>query len=392
MTVRIAIATRIYRPEPSAASSYLGAVADEATSRGHDVTVITVRPPAGIPVGSTVETVRMMPVLRDRSGYVKGYLQYLSFDVPLFFRLLVLRRPDVVLMEPPPTTGLVVRVVCAIRRIPYVYDAADIWSDAAEQATGSRTVIRVLRMMERFAMQGARSLVTISQGVMDRVRAMGVDRPVTVTGFGADTTAFLSPVRTDTPTDRVLLYAGTYSPWHGADAAVDAFAAFSSTHPGYRLRFIGNGSERDLLERRARELGVDDAVEFVETIPSEQLLPELHRAVATIATLRPGGGYEYAFTTKAYSSMAAGCPVVFAGPGPTAAFLDRANAEVRAGVVCDYDPAQIAEAMAVFADDPLSGEQRVALAEWTAAEHSLTAVASRVVDVIEASAAGERRS
>jgi glycosyltransferase involved in cell wall biosynthesis len=391
VTVRLAIVSRIYRPEPSAASAFLGAVADEATARGHDVTVVTVRPPHGIPVGTPTETVRMMPVLRDRSGYVKGYLQYLSFDVPLFFRLLVLPRPDVLLMEPPPTTGLVVRVVCALRRIPYVYDAADVWSDAAEQATGSRTVIRVLRAMERFAMQGARSLVTISQGVMDRVRAMGVDRPVTVTGFGADTTSFLSPAQTDTPTDRVFLYAGTYAPWHGAEAAVDAFATFSQRHPGYVLRFIGNGSDRELLQRKARELGIGDTVEFVETIPSEELLPQLHRAVASIATLRPGSGYEYAFTTKAYSSMAAGCPVIFAGPGPTATFLDRANGAVRAGVVCDYDPAGIAEAMAVLADDPLSASQRHALASWTADEHSLSAVASRVVDVVEASAGPERK-
>ncbi|MCE7480323.1 glycosyltransferase family 4 protein [Microbacterium profundi] len=391
--MRIAIVSRIYRPEPSAASSFLGAVADEATSRGHDVTVVTVRPPAGLAADNPVESVRMLPVLRDRSGYVKGYLQYLSFDVPLFFRLLVLRRPDVVLMEPPPTTGLVVRMACALRRIPYVYDAADVWSDAAEQATGSKTVIRVLRAMERFAMQGARSLVTISQGVMDRVRAMGVDRPMTVTGFGADTTSFLSPSETTAPTDRVFLYAGTYSPWHGADAAIDAFTKFSRSHPGYRLRFIGNGSERELLERRTRELGVESTVDFVETVPSEELLPELHHAVATIATLRPGTGYEYAFTTKAYSSMAAGCPVIFAGPGPTATFLDRANGAVRAGVVCDYDADAIAEAMVVLADAPLSAGQRQALAAWTAEEHSLAAVAARVVDVVQAAATdSDRRS
>jgi glycosyltransferase involved in cell wall biosynthesis len=381
--MRIAIVSRIYRPEPSAASLYLGAVADEALDRGHDVTVLTVRPPADLDAGSPRETVRMFPVLRDRNGYVRGYLQYLSFDVPLAFRLLVLRRPDIVLMEPPPTTGLVVRVVCALRRIPYVYDAADIWSDAADQATSSKLVIRVLRAMERFGMRGARHLVTISQGVKDRVHALGVSRPVTVTGFGADTRAFVPPARTDTPAERVFLYAGSYSAWHGADAAIDAFAEFSRDVPGYVLRFIGNGSERAALEARTHELGLDGKVEFVDAVPSDELLPELHTALATIATLRPGTGYEYAFTTKAYSSMAAGCPVIFAGPGPTASFLDRANIAVRAGVVCHYAPAEIAQAMRELAATPLSGPERHALAEWTANEHSMAAVARRVVDVIE---------
>lgn len=387
MSLRIAIVSRIYRPEPSAASLYLGAVADEATARGHDVTVLTARPPGDLDPGSPAETVRTFPVLRDRNGYVRGYLQYLSFDVPLAFRLLVLRRPDVVLMEPPPTTGVIVRVVCWLRRIPYVYDAADIWSDAADQATGSRLVISVLRRMERFGMRGARHLVTISQGVKDRVRAMGVSRPVTVTGFGADTRAFMPSTQPDAPTDRVFLYAGSYSAWHGADAAIEAFAEFSRETPGYIFRFIGNGSERESLETRARELGLEGTVEFVDAVPSEQLLPELHTAVASIATLRPGAGYDYAFTTKAYSSMAAGCPVIFAGPGPTATFLHRANAAVRAGAVCRYEPSEIARAMSVFAADPLTGSARRALAEWTADEHSMEAVARQVVDVLESAAA-----
>src|SRR5690606_39527813 len=65
--------------------------------------------------------VRRARVLRDSSGYVRGYLPYLSFDVPAALRLLTVRRPDVVVVEPPPTTGVVVRLVCALRRVPYVY-------------------------------------------------------------------------------------------------------------------------------------------------------------------------------------------------------------------------------------------------------------------------------
>ena len=386
MSMRIAIVSRIYRPEPSAASSFLGAVADDAIARGHDVTVLTVRPPHGLEIGDHDEDLRMAPVLRDRSGYVRGYLPYLSFDVPLFFRLLFLRRPDVVLMEPPPTTGFVVRIVCALRRIPYVYDAADVWSDAAAQVTSSPLVLRVLQATERFAMRGARSIVTISQGVLDRISALGVDRPAVVTGFGADTTAFLPPAEEDTVSERAFVYAGTYSHWHGPEIIVDGFAEFTRANPGYVLRFIGNGSERASLEQRARDLGIADAVEFVETMPSAELVPHLHRAVATLATQRPDTGYEYAFATKAYSSMAAGCPVIFVGPatGPTAAFLHRANAEVRGGIVSAYDAASVAAAMTEMAANPLSTSERISVAEWTAAGHSLAAVAARVVDVIEA--------
>lgn len=378
--MRVTIVSRIYRPEPAAASFFLGAVADALLADGHSVDVLTVRPPTGLAVQSQGERVLTAPVLRDRTGYVRGYLQYMSFDVPLAFRLLFTRRPTVVFVEPPPTTGVVVRLVCAVRRIPYVYDAADVWSDAADMATGSKVVIRVLRAFERFAMKGAAHLVTISQGVVDRARELGVRRPITITGFGAETSAFAV---TETNPERVFVYAGTFSAWHGADILVDAFARFASTHEGYALRFIGNGSERSAIEAKARELGLDAAIDFIGFVPPTDLAPHLSSAIASLATLKPGTSYEYAFTSKAYSSLASGCPVIFAGPGPTAGFIDSANERVRAGVALPYDADAIADAMRSFADSPLSSKERAELGSWTVAEHSMDAVARRVAAVIE---------
>lgn len=382
--MRVTIVSRIYRPEPSAASMFLGAVADELIDRGIDVTVLTARPPRSIRSPGYRERIRTMPVVRDRQGYVRGYLPYLSFDLPLAFRLLFSRRPDVVFMEPPPTTGVVVRVICALRRLPYVYDAADIWSDAAEQATSSALVVKVLRRMEAFGMRGADRLVAISQGVVDRARALGVRRPMAVTGFGADTSAFTAD--SSTIVQPLFVYGGSYSPWHGADILVDAFASFSERHEGYRLRFFGNGSEAERIRERASELDVEASVDVHEAVPPEELSRHLNRAVASFATQRPDTDYEYAFATKAYSSLAAGCPVLFAGPGPTGDFIDAANRSVRAGLTAAYDVEQIAAMMEAIVAAPLSPSERVELSSWTQQEHSLRAVARRVVDNIELSA------
>jgi glycosyltransferase involved in cell wall biosynthesis len=383
--MRVAIVSRIYRPEPAAASLFLGAVADELIDRGHRVEVLTVAPPTSLPTDRPREHVRAWPALRDRNGYVRGYVPYLSFDLPLVLRLLVLRRPDVVVVEPPPTTGAVVRLICALRRIPYVYDAADIWSDAADLATGSRTVLRVVRMIERFALRGAARIVTISQGVVERARALGARAPIVVTGFGADTSAFSV---TEAETDRVFVYGGSYSAWHGADVLVPAFAEFLTTHPDYTLEFVGHGTERESIAALARHLGVGHAVRFAEPVSPAELSLRLARATASLATLKPDTRYTYAFASKTYSSMASGCPVIFAGPGPTAAFVETANAALRAGAAVPYDAAAIADAMREIADSPLSASERVALGQWTAREHSMQAVARRVADVVEA--AGER--
>ena len=67
---------------------------------------------------------RTFPVLRDRNGYVRGYLPYLSFDLPLILRLLFARRPSVVVVEPPPTTGAILTTGLPPHRQPTVPPAA----------------------------------------------------------------------------------------------------------------------------------------------------------------------------------------------------------------------------------------------------------------------------
>ena len=99
---RVTIASRLFRPEHGAAAYRLGVLADELKIQGYDVTVLTTRPPAPLSSSAADDggvTVRRWPVLRDKGGNVRGYIQYLSFDIPLFFRLLF-GRMDVVVVEP----------------------------------------------------------------------------------------------------------------------------------------------------------------------------------------------------------------------------------------------------------------------------------------------------
>ena len=377
--LRVVIVSRIYRPEPSAASLFLGSVSDALLEQSIEVEVLTAKPLPGQGTGSRGERVRTFPVLRDKRGYVRGYLQYMSFDIPLMFRLLFTRRPSIVFVEPPPTTGAAVRIICAIRRIPYVYDAADIWSDAAAHATSSQAVVRVLRFIEKFAMRGAKAMVTISQGVVERVAALDIDTPITVTGFGADTSTFY---HSDLPLKQTFIYAGTYTELHGASILVDAFALFTETHHGYILQFIGNGNGQDEMVAKAHALGVAGQVQILESVPADQLRPMLNSAISSLATLDPNGGYEYAFTSKAYSSLASGCPVIFAGPGPTIEFMRTAAEHAPVGESVDYGAEAIAEAMRNAADNPLSTTERGHLATWAAENHSMMASARKVREVL----------
>jgi len=380
--MRFTLVSRIFRPEPSAASFRLGALVDALQSGGHEVDVLTVAVPGGGPDDARAGVrVRRWPVLRDRSGYVRGYLQYLSFDLPAFFRVLVGHRPSAVVAEPPPTTGAAVRLACAIRRVPYVYYAADIWSDASAGTGAPRVVVAMLRAVERWAMGGAADVVAVNDEVAQRVLELGARR-VTVVRNGVDTDVFRpgGPLADDAPRGPYVVYAGTTSEWQGAEVFVDAMARVQAHVPGATLVFLGQGSAWESLRSRSRSLPDGGrCVRMVGQVPAVEAAAWLRGAVAGLVSLKPGQGYDLAFPTKVYATVASGAPVIYAGPGRAREVID----EHGLGRVVDYDVGAVADALrAVLLAPPPTPEERVRLHGWTTENASVRTTGERAAEVV----------
>lgn len=394
----VVLATRIFVPEAAAATFRLQALVRALAERA-DVRVLTTNAPpslrgrvgdragdrAGDGVTSTRVVVVRWPVLRDGTGYVRGYLPYLSFDLPLALRLLTAPHPDVVVVEPPPTTGAVTRVALTMRRlvgdpIPYVYYAADIWSDATASMGAPAPVVSAMRWVERFALRGAREVIAVSDGVADRVRALaGAGTPVTVVPNGIDTDVFTPdgdrhPQAGESP---YLVYAGTASEWQGAEIFAQAMPAVLESVPGARLIYVGQGASWPLLER-LRDALPKGTIELRPLVPAEEAAAWLRGAAATVVSVRPGLGYDFAYPTKVIAALACGTPVVFAGPGPAAQDL-RAH---DLGVAVEYAVAPVAQAMVdalLTSPDEGAAAQRV---QWVRAHRSLAQTGEAASQVV----------
>lgn len=370
--LRVAVASRIYVPEPAAASFRLAALVSALLGRGADVDVLTVRPAPqhggqdGAPRTDDAESaarIRRWPVLRDATGTVRGYVPYMSFDVPLALRLLVCRRPDVVVVEPPPTTAFVVRVVCTLRRIPYISYAPDVWSDAARGTPAPSVLVDAVAAVEAWALRGARRVLAVSEQIAGRVEAMGVDRSdLVVVNNGADTRTF-TPDGPRADEGRYFVYAGTTSEWQGADVFVAALRTVLEVAPDVRIVFLGQGSAWDDLQQQAKGLP-DGAVVFMDAVAPDEAAVWIRGALSSLVSLRPGLGYDFAFPTKVFAAAASGVPVVFAGVGPARDVV--AGADL--GHAVDYVEADVAAAMTVLATRELDHEQRAAerhrLSRW----------------------------
>lgn len=380
--MRVTIASRIYAPEPAAAAYRLEALADALAGRGHEVTVLTTAVPGRVAPAPSHPRIRVAraPVFRDARGQVRGYLQYLSFDVPLFFRLAFGRRAEVIVTEPPPTTGFVVRVAAAIRRTPYVYYAADVWSDAAESTGAPAFVVGAVRRLERVALAGAARVIAVTDGVAERVRRLAGHDRVEVVRNGVDTGIFTpdGPRVAGPPT---AVYAGTTSEWQGAEVFVRAMPRVRERVADARLVFIGQGSAWDDLRELTASVA-PDAVDFVDLLPPEQAAVRLRSARVGLVSLKPGLGYDFAVPTKLFAAAACGTPVLFAGEGASVAVVR----EGAIGTAVDYDDEQVADALVAALSAQPSSSDRARISGWVGAHASIAATGDRAAEVVEGSA------
>jgi glycosyltransferase involved in cell wall biosynthesis len=375
--VRVTIAARLFPPEPGAAAFRLGALAGMLADQSARVLVVTTGPPPStrrLHWQYPGVALSRWPVLRDEGGNVRGYLQFASFDGPLFFRLVFGRRSDVVVVEPPPTTGLSVRLACAIRRTPDVYYAGDVSSTAAAGIGVSPRVVSVLRRVERWAMRGAARVLAVSEGVAEEVaRLTGMPERVTVVGTGIDTDIFRPQPVPEEPAP-TLLYAGTMSELHGAEIFVRAFGEVATEHPRAKLVMYGQGTEVPTMKVLAAQVAPGQ-VEIPGTVGGPAVAAALSSARAGLASLHPAKGYDYAFPTKMFAATACGAPVIYAGPGPGNAMV----AEHRLGWACRWGVSEVAQAMRDALAHPWPPAERARLVAWTeehASQHAAAAAAS----------------
>lgn len=375
------VVSRLFPPEVSAGAFRLGALARSLVRHRSDVRVLTTTPPEHAPRADDDRgvDVRRWPVLRDRGGNVRGYIQYASYDAPMLFRMLFTRF-DLVVAESPPTTGLVAIVVAWLKRRPVVYYAADVWTDGVISMGAPKVVVAIMRFMETTVLRRAAAVISVSAEVTERLVLLRADpSKITTVGNGIDTDVF-SPDAAKASEERYFVYTGTMSEWQQPEIFVRAFALIAADEPDLRLRFFGQGSVESELRRLAEEL-VPGKVEFGGVVRPSESASWIRGAIASLVSIVPGIGYDFAKPTKTYAAAAVGTPVLFAGPEAGSALVEGAEL----GHSVQFTPDSVAAGMRSLlaeAADGTSERLRADRVRWARANVSLDAVADRVTVAI----------
>jgi glycosyltransferase involved in cell wall biosynthesis len=173
--------------------------------------------------------------------------------------------------------------------------------------------------------QRAGRVVTVSQTLRERtLQRWGLDPDqVTAVENGADVSLFSASPQAGTAGQAgslrqqyglgggpLVMFVGSFKPWHGLDLLVEAFSRVSPAHPQARLAFVGDGPTRPDLEAQVSALGLAGRVIFTGAVPHPDVAALLASADVTVLNPRLSPASLSQSPLKLFEYMAAGKAII----------------------------------------------------------------------------------
>lgn len=286
---------------------------------------------------------------------------------------LATRRFDVIEADHMPYLQLfTLRLVATLRRRRLVATWNEVWGPAYWRAYMGRRG-RLAWWIERAAMRLPDEIVAASEETAHRLREhLGERAAIVVAPCGIDLEAVRAAPEGGPPT--TLVAVGRLLAHKRIDLLLEAMALLRAEGREVTCRVIGDGPEGASLRRRARELGLDGAVEFRDDVADQGELYGLVKAARVFAFPSEREGFGIA----ALEAIACGLPVVTTDAPDNLA--SRLVAESGRGLVCAPDAAAMARAIAEVLD---GGDDGAPDRGWLEG-HDWSATTARVAEALGA--------
>jgi colanic acid biosynthesis glycosyl transferase WcaI len=325
---------------------------------------------------------------------VLNYLSYVLLAVP---RALLLRCDVILAMTDPPFEGIVGAFVATLKNKPYVYNIRDMYPD---MAVGGSIVqpgllARVWEKMHRWALRRATRVVVLGEDMRQRILAKGVDATrVVVVRDGADLLPVAGEAMPALDADVlrairgdfrfVMLHAGNLGFYGAWDTLLTA--AKELAEDGVGLVFVGDGAQRESLQRKA---GDAKNVRFLSFFPASKIASVLAAGDIHLVTVKHGLE-GVVVPSKMYGILAAGKPIVAVAPGECDVVA--IGREKGFSVSADPDkPGELVAAIRELSGDSIMLHQMGEAAALAAPAYERKRELAKLVEVVE-NAAADRQS
>jgi len=324
---------------------------------------------------------------------VRRIANYLSFMLSAALASLRIKRPDVVVATSPQFfCGWAGAIVSWLKWRPFVLEIRDIWPESiqAVEAVGNRHLLWILEKMERWMYRAATHIVAVGDGYRDNILSkVDAGDQISVISNGVDVEQY-RPLAPDRELRKswgvngrfVCSYVGTIGMAHGLDVVPDAAKILKDKgRQDIGFVLVGDGARRVELQRRARELGLDEIVTFAGRCAKEDMPAVLASSDACLIHLRKTALFATVIPSKIFETMAMGRPIIMGVDGEARGIV----AEAQAGI--DMEPGSAESLVAAverLADDPGLAEDLGRYARDYVREHyNRDVLAAEMLEVLE---------
>lgn len=258
-------------------------------------------------------------------------LSYGTFTISAFLAGLLTERPDIIIASGPPISlGLIAGLVGFFRRIPFVYEARDMWPDDVIELgfIKNPVAIKLSYALERWIYRRARLVTTNSPGI----KKFLIERksiPEEKVGVVEN------PAEIREPKDRnilrktlgwenktVFIYTGSHAFVYDFDTVLDV--AKELTGENILFVFIGDGRQKPRLLGRIEKENIKNAVSM-DPVPAGEVQDYINAADVGFAVLQKKPRLKFVYATKVFDYMAAGKPTILAMEGVTAELVEKSK-------------------------------------------------------------------
>lgn len=196
----------------------------------------------------------------------------------------------------------------------------------------SRVQYRIAEFVTKISFNQASKIIAVSTAIKSQlIRAWNIDpaKIVVVPNgvdvemfdpnkvFAADEKTALKPLG-----GHLVLFTGSFLPWHGVDILIRAFSEIEKDYPLTRLLLIGDGPTLKSMQDLSIDLGIREKVFFIGEVPHKEIPEYLKAADICVAPYKELPVDLWFSPLKLFEYMAMAKPIIASNAGQISDVID----------------------------------------------------------------------
>jgi len=169
----------------------------------------------------------------------------------------------------------------------------------------------LLETLKRFTFRHCDHATVVSTAMSDRLVSMGCSTGnITVQSMGVDLTKQFVPDENAVKSHNII-YVGRLVEKKGVKTLIGSINLLKDKHPDLTVALIGDGPEKPDLVQQCRQLGVNEQIKFLGSMPNNRV-PEFYQSakIAVVPSIVAADGDQEGLGLVAVEAMGCGCATI----------------------------------------------------------------------------------